>query len=783
MSIHRWALVALAVMLPTLSAWAGIGPTVKEVVEFTRIVQPVNGDEDALQSQISPDREQAFIVTRKANVAADLNRIELLWLDLSPKRLAEGRAAVPVTLLTVDARQDHDDYDPPLREARWIDDRTLVFRARINDQPFQAYRFDVLTRKLTQLTYAPLGLVSFDVASDLRRVVYVAPVPDPAVPPGARSIVVGTNSFWNVHFGQEGFRNQQRRFQFFVTESGSHLPARALGESFPESSGGYPTANISPDGRWAVLPRFEAWRQLAWAKQYPLIAEFTAAYATSLTQDPLGYFSRPVTYVARRMVLYRLDDAQEQTILDAPDDSYQKNHLRTDRLWQNGGRSIVIAGTFLPNQNGKSVTRTASHIIEYWPDTKAWKIVAVLRDRLDHVLVLPGSRDAFVAIDGISRRRFERSSDGGWRELAVSGSADSAGGEATPEGPWTLRVSESLNQPPDIAAQGPGGKTVRLTELNPQFSEATWGTMSPYSWVDAKGRRWDGGLMVPANFDPKMKYSLVIQTYGFSPKRFYRDGSNTYDGFTSGFPGRALLRENILVLAVPSFPPDVGIDTARDKIDILQDGVRAAVEKLAASGLVDRQRVGLLGWSATGEQVLNLLTFSDIPIRAASTLDGDANTLLSIIVTYAVRDGVQVRKEEANGGGPYGASRQHWIDNDPALYTDCIQAALRIETYGPEVHNNWDIYSLLRRQYKPVEMIFIPGGSHGLTQPSERMISLQGNVDWYKFWLNGERRSEVVVPGETESSLKDQYVRWEQMSRLKDAADKQPSCKVAKRGL
>ena len=151
-------------------------------------------------------------------------------------------------------------------------------------------------------------------------------------------------------------------------------------------------------------------------------------------------------------------------------------------------------------------------------------------------------------------------------------------------------------------------------------------------------------------------------------------------------------------------------------------------------------------------------------------------------ITYAVLDGIQIEKERMNEGAPFGESLNRWIRNDPSLHTDCIDAALRIEAYGPEVHNNWDIYALLRRQYKPVEMIVIPQGDHALSRPSERMISLQGNVDWYRFWLQGARRSEPLLPMETTVALKDQYVRWDQMADMKAAAKGKPGCVREARG-
>jgi dipeptidyl aminopeptidase/acylaminoacyl peptidase len=763
----------------TSAASEPLGPTVKDVIEFTRIIQPLNHDGDALQSQVSPDSQHAFIVTRKADVTSDQNRFDILLLDVGQERLAIGKVGEAARLWTLEAAKDPYDADPPLRDARWVGNRTLVFRARLRDEPFQVYRLDIASRQLTQLTFEPLGLVSFDVTSDLTRVVYVAPVPHPPIAPGARSVVVGTNSFWSIH-GPNDLGTQLRRYRYMVAEAGSREPARALGGSFAESSGGggSSSVSISPDGRWALLPRFDPTRQADWGRKYPRIGELTAKFGPSVALDPLGYYSRPQAYVPRRLIAYRLADGREQAVLDAPDDSTQSNQQRLDRLWQPGGHSVVIAGTYLPRAAIDAITDGASHIVEYWPESGRWKDIAVLKQNLKEALPVAGKPDAFVAIDGDVRRRFEKGADGDWLELPQEPHEQEtrdAGVDARGS-TWRLRVDEALNQPPDIVAVGPAGESLRLTQLNPQFAAATWGTMREYRWKDAKGRQWNGGLMVPTNFDPSVKHALVIQTYGFAPDRFYRDGTNTFEGATSGFPGRAFLREDILVLAMPTRAATGEPEDLHERTVSFTDGVSAAIESLVAQGAVDRNKIGIIGWSATGAQVLNLVTFTDTPIRAASMVDGDSNTLFSMTITYSVLDGIQLKKESLNQGGPFGATLNRWIRNDPSLHTDCIRAALRFEAYGPHVHNNWDLYALLRRQYRPVEMIVFPEGAHSLSRPSERLISLQGNVDWYRFWLKGERRSELVLPNETAAVLKGQYARWDQMADMKRAVDRTPAC-------
>ncbi|EGJ12171.1 S9 family peptidase [Rubrivivax benzoatilyticus] len=772
----RWVLIlmfGMAVVSACRSA-ERIGPTVQDLVEFTRIEQPRNSDADALQTQVSPDGRRAFIVTRTAEMATDRNLFRILLLDLDPQRLQAQRPAEPRTVLTIAARRDSSYLDPAIRDVRWVGPETLVFRGRVDDGLDQVYRVDVGTGRLAALTSETLPIVSFAVSDDLRQVVYVAQIPKPPLPTGARSVVVGNQSFWSIKFGQGDMRAQDRQYRYFVASRDGGRQARPLGPVFPESSSQPPGVSISPDGRWALLPRYEPERQLAWADEYPLVGELARLAGPSLGMDPIGYFSRPRSYVARRLVAYRLADGHEQAVVDAPDDAYPGvGQTRSDRLWQRGGKSVVIAGTHLPLSAGRG---SGSHLVEYWPDTGRLEVIASLQGRLDAAYPVPGSHDAFVAIDGTQRRWFERTPDGRWKELDRAPAA--AGGLQG----VSLRLDQALNQPPDVWATTAAGQSVRLTHLNPGYSAETWGVAKPYTWRDAKGRQWDGGLLLPAGFVAGKRYPLVIQTYGFATDRFYLDGANIADGVSSGFAGRAFLREGLLVLALPLGPSTGRPTNERGGVDAFADGVRGAIDALVGEGLVDAERIGLMGWSATGERALNLLTFTDTRIRAATLLDGDANTLFSVAVTYGAGDNMLTRKEAINGGSAFGNTLRDWVRNDPALHTDCVRAALRIETYGPWVLNNWDIYALLRRQYKPAEMVVIPDGTHSLSRPSERMISLQGNVDWYRFWLLGEERHDPVLKGETAQTLEQQYTRWRQMAELRGADERRPRCERVQAG-
>lgn len=759
------------------AAATGVGPSVTDVVEFTRLMAPSRSSEEQLKEQVSPDGMRAFILTRKANTRTDRNRYEILLLDLRPERLATGRYEAPVSVASLEPVIDDNSSYASVTDLRWSGNRTIVFRARLRDALFQVFAVDTMTRALTQLTLSPTGVISYAASDDLRTVLYAAQESNPPMPEGSRSIVVGNRSFWSVMHGQDHVTAQDQKFHYYLAERGKSRNPRRLGDKPRDLHHPWPLMSLSPDGRWALVPFGEPDRQAGWIKDYPLVAEATRSLGPGLVIDPLSYFSRADSYVPMRLQAWRVSDGSARAVVDAPEGG--ANGIWTQFLWQKGSQSVVIAGTHLPlrgevqaKEIGTNAVRsTAVHIVEYSPESGRLDVLAEMKGRVKSAQAL--SADKFSVTDDGGRREFLRTAGGAWQETAVTDAdADIAARRLSA---WSLRIRQSLNDPPEIVAEGLAGQSIPLTRLNTQVT-AAWGSMKPYGWKDAKGRQWDGGLLVPAGFQAGVRRPLVIQTYGFHPSNFYLDGSNESEGYTSGFAGRAFLQANVLVLAMPIFPTNPGKLGWRGALVASMDGVRAAVEALVQEGLVDRERVGIMGWSTTGEWVLNQITFSDVPIRAATMIDGNANTLYSSVVTYAFNDGVIDRKERTNGGIPAGETLARWVRRDPSMHTDCIKAAVRIEKYGPVVSNNWDIYALMRRQYKAVEMIVMPKATHGLHTPSERMLSLQGNVDWYRFWLSGEERSESYLLGESDETLREQYRRWRQMAELKAIDDAKPAC-------
>jgi len=75
----------------------------------------------------------------------------------------------------------------------------------------------------------------------------------------------------------------------------------------------------------------------------------------------------------------------------------------------------------------------------------------------------------------------------------------------------------------------------------------------------------------------------------------------------------------------------------------------------------------------------------------------------------------------------------------------------------------WGPYAALRLLHKPVELVMLNTDEHVLTNPSVRLASQGGSVDWFRFWLQDY---EDPDPAKAE-----QYVRWRELRKLQATQD------------
>ena len=114
------------------------------------------------------------------------------------------------------------------------------------------------------------------------------------------------------------------------------------------------------------------------------------------------------------------------------------------------------------------------------------------------------------------------------------------------------------------------------------------------------------------------------------------------------------------------------------------------------------------------------------------------------------------------GGPPYGSTFDNWLKFSPAFNAQRVRSPLLMEsTRSPAgTIRNMEFFVALRRQHKPVELYYYSDGQHILDTPFERVASLQRNLDWFRFWMQGHE-------GEPPKYDPDQYVRWRSYQKLR----------------
>ena len=195
----------------------------------------------------------------------------------------------------------------------------------------------------------------------------------------------------------------------------------------------------------------------------------------------------------------------------------------------------------------------------------------------------------------------------------------------------------------------------------------------------------------------------------------------------------------------------------------------SAVRKLAADDLIDKNKVGIMGFSRSGWYTEFILP-SPVHYRAATLAD---NAQYDLLEYWLIRSRFIASSWDAMyGGPPYGWLIENWIKYSASFNLDKIRAAVLMEEMGYGVpfddarkqplnlDAKMDVFTGLSYLNKPVELYYYPNEEHQPDDPKARLASLQRNLDCYRFWLQGYER-----PNPEDA---DQYIRWREMRKTSE---------------
>jgi dipeptidyl aminopeptidase/acylaminoacyl peptidase len=727
-------------------------------------VRDIALDETGWQNtiRISPDGNRVAYLVKSPNLETNANDIELYILELHG-----GTEGVGKRVLVGD-----------ISETRWAgDSRHMV--VLLGEATGRAiYIVDTSTGRHTRLFKAATDIVEYSVDAQLRTIAYATEVSeeDTSSHHSQQEIARG----YRIPFPQVTEDAWPRRRVFVVGKRGGHwsepqqvsISSPLNGRSvslFNHAANSGLNLSLSPDGRALLIGYFDFSKEMT--------AEWQASAFIKLRD------SSDLIQAVGPLVLYDVRSGKTSIPLMTP-------WIVSTPMWSSDSKSFLVAalapiGTQLEKDDEHNHTLghvSQARLFEVDPGTGSVEVVAShLAFAWEGALYWGSSGEVFLR--GTTMNRIEKIARQGetWRELSVIQLPFKGDLQFATNGKDVVGAFSDAATPPEIFSYQPeSSESPKLISLNPQLADLTFAPTKEIHWTTSTGYKATGILLLPPDYVQGKRYPLVIQT-----KPFARGFTCSFGHFPS-FAPQPLANAGILYLGViatdgsnqkeeefyPHGYPGTGgsgnIAEAAFHMDLWESGVKA----LDGLGLVDKKRVGIIGFSRTGWYTEFALAHSTIHFRAATVADN----IQYSVGEYWLRHDSEMIDEFNNlyGGPPFGSSAKNWLDYSISFNLDKIHTPLLMEEMGhgesyedpnavpTDLAAAFEVFSGLNVLGRPVELFYYPNEEHAPDHPLARLATLQRNVDWYQFWLQGYER-----PNPEDKS---QYIRWRKL-RVKQDED------------
>jgi dipeptidyl aminopeptidase/acylaminoacyl peptidase len=276
----------------------------------------------------------------------------------------------------------------------------------------------------------------------------------------------------------------------------------------------------------------------------------------------------------------------------------------------------------------------------------------------------------------------------------------------------------------------------RLSALGKQVNGFRLARREVIQWTSQDGTLIEGVLSKPADWDPSQKYPLLIVIHG---------GPITLDTTAIVrpvvYPIEQFTAKGALVLQ-PNYRGSAGYGEKFRSLNVRNLGlgdaadVISGVDHLIAQGLVDRDRVGVMGWSQGG-YISAFLATSSARFKAVSVGAGVTDWMTYYVNTDATgftRDYLQATPWD---------DPEIYRKTSPISYLKTARTPTLIQQGDRDervpLANAYELYRGLKDRGVPVKLVVYKGHGHFPFKPREQRALMEQNYDWFSEYLWGER--------------------------------------------
>ncbi len=274
-----------------------------------------------------------------------------------------------------------------------------------------------------------------------------------------------------------------------------------------------------------------------------------------------------------------------------------------------------------------------------------------------------------------------------------------------------------------------------ISSINEQQKEYNWLRSELVSWKAYTGKKTEGVLYYPENFDPKNKYPMIVY--------FYERNNQTLHNYLAPSPTPSRL--NIPFFASRGyivFVPDIWYQKGypgQGAYDYILSGTRAMVQK----GFIDSTKIGLQGQSWGGYQIAYLITKTNL--YAAAWAGAPVVNMTSAYGGIRWGPGVvrqfQYEKQQSRIGASLWERPDLYIKNSPLFSLPKVTTPLVIMSNDADDAVPWyqgiEYFTAMRRLSKKIWMLVYNNEAHNLVERKNRKDIQIREQQFFDHYLKG----------------------------------------------